>query len=48
MSCCSTLPNWLGVALRIRDRPVLRMDDALPKMRDVPAEMGGSGELMPS
>jgi hypothetical protein len=27
---------------------VLRMDDALPKMRDVPAEMGGSGELMPS
>lgn len=27
---------------------VLRMDDGLPKMRDVPAEMGGSGELIPS
>lgn len=27
---------------------VLRMDDGLPKMRDVPVEMGGSGELVPS
>lgn len=27
---------------------VLRMDDGLPKMRDVPAEMGGSGEILPA
>ena len=27
---------------------VLRMDDGLPKMRDVPAEMGGSGEIIPA
>ena len=27
---------------------VLRMDDGLPKMRDVPSEMGGSGELVPA
>lgn len=27
---------------------VLRIDDGLPKMRDMPAEMGGSGELLPS
>ena len=27
---------------------VLRMDDGLPKMRDVPAEMGGSGEVLPA
>jgi len=27
---------------------VLRMDDGLPKMRDVPSEMGGSGELLPA
>lgn len=26
---------------------VLRIRDGLPKMRDVPAEMGGSGETMP-
>ena len=26
---------------------VLRMKDGLPKMKDVPAEMGGSGETMP-
>ena len=27
---------------------VLRMDDGLPKMRDVPSEMGGSGEVIPA
>lgn len=27
---------------------VLCMDDGLPKMRDVPSEMGGSGETLPS
>ena len=27
MSYCSTLPNWLGVALRIRDRHVFCVDD---------------------
>ena len=26
---------------------VLRMQDGLPKMKDVPAEMGGSGETLP-
>ena len=26
---------------------VMRMHDGLPKMRDFPAEMGGSGELLP-
>ncbi|NLZ79660.1 MAG: GFA family protein [Gammaproteobacteria bacterium] len=27
---------------------VLRMDDGLPKMRDLPSEMGGSGDIMPA
>jgi hypothetical protein len=26
---------------------VLRIKDGLPKMKDFPAEMGGSGELLP-
>ena len=26
---------------------VLRIKDGLPKMKDVPAEMGGSGETLP-
>lgn len=26
---------------------VLRIKDGLPKMRDLPKEMGGSGEVMP-
>ena len=27
---------------------VLRMIDGLPKQRDMPAEMGGSGQLLPA
>ena len=30
MSCCSTLPNWLGVALRIRDRPLRKITQYFP------------------
>jgi hypothetical protein len=26
---------------------VLRMQDGLPKMKDMPTEMGGSGETLP-
>ena len=29
------------------ERSVLRMKDGLPKMKDFPAEMGGSGETLP-
>ena len=29
------------------EETVLRVQDGLPKMKDVPAEMGGSGETLP-
>lgn len=41
-----TMPFKAGVHLNYEET-VLPMKDGLPKMRDFPAEIGGSGETMP-
>lgn len=41
-----SVPFVPGVHVNYADT-VLRMHDGLPKLRDFPAELGGSGELMP-
>jgi hypothetical protein len=44
----ATIPDFpfkAGVHVHYRDA-VLRIKDGLPKLRDVPKEMGGSGEAM--
>ena len=41
-----TLPFKPGVHVHYQET-VLRIKDGLPKMKDLPAEMGGSGETLP-
>ncbi|TLU72522.1 GFA family protein [Lichenicoccus roseus] len=41
-----TLPFAAGVHVNYADT-VLHMHDGLPKFRDFPAELGGSGEMLP-
>jgi hypothetical protein len=41
-----TLPFKPGVHVHYQET-VLRLKDGLPKMKDLPAEMGGSGETLP-
>lgn len=41
-----TLPFKPGLHVHYQET-VLRMPDGLPKMKDVPKEMGGSGETLP-
>jgi hypothetical protein len=45
----ATIPDLpFAAALHVNyQETVLRMKDGLPKMKDMPAEMGGSGETMP-
>jgi hypothetical protein len=44
-----TIPDFpyeVGVHVHYQETR-LRMKDGLPKMKDIPAEMGGSGEVLP-
>ena len=45
-STIPTLPFAAGVHVNYADS-VLPMHDGLPKFRDFPAELGGSGEMLP-
>ncbi|MFO0630317.1 MAG: GFA family protein [Polyangiales bacterium] len=42
-----SLPFQAGVHVNYAET-VLRIDDGLPKLRDFPAELGGSGEAIPA
>ena len=47
--CASAIPDFeLNPSVHVNyQETVLRIKDGLPKLKDFPAEMGGSGELLP-